>query len=184
MEKLTTARGRLGQFGPLTLVLLFFALTSLLEAQTNEAIYLRFGNPSAIQGESTDAAHAGWIMITSYSDGLTAGPRPVGARPTPVVPPIRLRKPIDLATPRLLEAVRTRTPFPEAEIHFVRGAFIYMRILLSDVIVTESSFDTGQPPASREVLALDYNQIEMTHTKQLPDGTAGGTTSFTWSRVP
>lgn len=70
-----------------------------------------------IKGESLDAAHRGWIDVESFSFSLERAGA-AGSKHLPLV----IRKPVDKASPKLLEAATRNRVLSRMEMEFIRPA--------------------------------------------------------------
>ena len=150
---------------------------------TNTTIFVNFGD---IKGESQDETHTNWVEAIAYSDGFSHEPQAMartgGRAPIdPIFFPVKIVKLIDASSPKLREASVKGTHIPQVEIQFLRDGFLYLSVKLEEVLVAEVTSSMELPGAFREVVLLDFGAVEMTYTKQKPDGTAGGTITFKWS---
>jgi type VI secretion system secreted protein Hcp len=171
----------------LLLILAILAAPSMMQAQSGGIkVFVQLGD---IRGESADRDHKDWIDAAACSDGFIMPliTRPGAASGEPEVSPVRILKAVDAASPKIREAALMGTHIPEVTIEFTRAGgdsrFKYLEIKLKEVLVTEVSMTTQVSDVSQELVALDYGSVEMTYTLQKPDGTAGGTIRFKWTRT-
>jgi type VI secretion system secreted protein Hcp len=120
-----------------------------------------------VPGESADATHEGWIQIHSFQTAM------LGASSTEVatLPPIRLGKKVDKASPLLAGACATGQHIARAKLNLVRTtptrARLY-QITFEDVLVTGLSAAGVAAEASSspdELLELLPRRISWTYTE-------------------
>jgi type VI secretion system secreted protein Hcp len=117
-----------------------------------------------IPGESTDAAHQGWIEVLSFSWGV----HKPGAVPTPPqVEDIVIVCTLDKSSPKLFEACCIGTQIPTATLALRRpGGNTYMVYELKDMII--SSFRAGGDikvdAVPTEQISLNFGQVDSTYT--------------------
>ena len=126
-----------------------------------------------IPGESTDAAHQGWIEVLSFSWGLT---KPAAVPTPPQVEDIVIVCTLDKSSPKLAEACCIGTQIPTVTLALRRpGGNTYMEYKLKDVIV--SSFQAGGDikvdAVPTEQISLNFREIESTYT--MTDGNSVNT---------
>lgn len=153
--------------------------------------FVNFGD---IKGESTDKDHKDWVMILSYSHGVTqpasVTQKTAGGRSAEEVnhQEFRIVKLVDAATPKLYEAACKGTHIPEVTIELWRAGgdkpVKYLETKLKEVLISGviANGDTGgahQFPT--ETVNMTYGSIEWTYTKQKPDGTAAGNVASKWN---
>lgn len=127
-----------------------------------------------LPGESTDPGHPEWLDVLSFS---AAGDPPLVARE------ITLRRKLDKASPRLLEACVKGRVFPEVELHLSQldegKPRLFWKLLLKNVRVLSclhSAADGGNSAPPAEILKLAHDGMSMTYY-QLSDPTAPPVTS-------
>ena len=138
--------------------------------------YLRI---PGIDGESTDAAHASWITISSVSSGdlksesalniasqsSGAGSGKVAMQPMDansgmttgrrMHQPFVIVKEVDKASPKLMQAASSGQHFPEVDVDMDGNHY-----KLSDVTLTVRKAGGDRP---METITFTYQQIEMSH---------------------
>jgi type VI secretion system secreted protein Hcp len=123
-----------------------------------------FLSVDGIPGESTDAAHQGWIEVQSFSWGL----HKAGTIPTaPQIGDIVIVCTLDKSSPKLAEACCIGTHIPTVILAMRRpGGNTYMEYKMSDVLV--SSFQAGGDikidVVPTEQISLNFRQVESTYT--------------------
>jgi len=163
-------------------------------AISREIAYLDIDD-GAIQGESEEAAHSGWIealavyytarqpaATTVTSVGGRAGRRADFSDLTVV-------KELDKASPKLYLACARGDHIPKVEFDFVRLAggnrVVYHRITLRDAYITSISpvmtHRTDQHYTHLEEVAFSYSQIEWQYTPYDASGTPGTPETTKWS---
>lgn len=150
-----------------------------------------------VKGESTDDKHKDWIEVLSYSHGMSmpvsntkssAGGASTGRTQHS---DLAITKYIDLASPKLAEAVSKGTHYKTAKLELCRagGSQIpYLTISLGQVLISSvqhtavapsnnsaatSEANTDHLPT--ESISLNYGTIEWNYTQQKrTDGSGGG----------
>jgi type VI secretion system secreted protein Hcp len=141
-----------------------------------------------IKGESQEDQHKDWIEVLSYnhrvslptsstrssSGGGTTGASEHGD--------IYITKFVDMASPKLHDAVSTGKHFKKAAIDFCRqggGSKVkYLTINLEEVVISSVVSDghgKGEAELPVETVGLNYANIEWIYTQQKrPDGSGSG----------
>lgn len=153
----------------------------LLLGSTGTALAGAFLRIQEAPGESVDPAHLGWIDLTSVQNTVT-NPSPTRAIPGTT---LRLVKPVDRATPRLLEAICRGTLLPSAELEWTRpGAqgSRFHRIVLENVRLSAQAVAGGNGLAV-EQLTLDFERAQWTYTEFSATGSAVADDLVFWDFV-
>lgn len=132
-----------------------------------------------IEGESTDAAHAGESEIESFEWAATNKPTQArgGGRGAGKVEmhDVIIKKPVDKMTPQLAVTCATGAHIPEAVIAMRRAGGEqqeYMTITFKDVLVTSVSNNGGRDTdIPIETVQLNFVEVEWEYKPQKPDGT-------------
>jgi type VI secretion system secreted protein Hcp len=141
-----------------------------------------------IDGESSDAHHRGEIELTSWAFGVAnSGTTHMGGGGAGTgrasVTDLSVRKRVDIATPALLQAATTGKRLSAATVTVRRAGaapFDYLRVALTDVMVTGCSLaGEGDEPSAEEV-TLSFGKVQVTYTPQAADGSPGPAHSFGW----
>jgi len=152
-----------------------------------------FANFGDIKGECTDKNHKDWVMITSFSHGITqpasVTQKTSGGRTAEAVQhsEFQIEKMVDAATPKLYEAACKGTHIPKVTIECWRAGgdpVKYFEVEMKEVLisgVTANGNPKGDHGFPTEVVSLTYGAIQWTYTKQKPDGTAGGNIAAKWN---
>ena len=136
-------------------------------------ILLKFG--TAINGESTVAAHDKWITVSSIQFGVGRGISSVGGggdRETsnPSFSEVTMTKSMDVASTELFMQATCGKSLGKAEIHFIQtgGADakgqVYLKIELEDVLVSSYSASSGGDRPS-ESISLNFTKISYQYDK-------------------
>ncbi len=136
-------------------------------------ILLKFG--TAINGESTVAAHDKWITVNSIQFGVGRGISSVGGggdRETsnPSFSEVTMSKSMDVASTELFMQATCGKSLGKAEIHFIQtgGADakgqVYLKIELEDVLVSSYSATSGGDRPS-ESFSLNFTKISYQYDK-------------------
>lgn len=155
-------------------ILLLTALISVSPGllSSRAAAFLKLGD---IKGEATDAAHKDWINLSSFTHGITeqrdsASGLPTGKRQHK---PVVITKPVDKATPRMLELLTQGGVVPFVRLDFVSTGPRprYYQITLEDVLISSyQSVGSGGDEAPAESFSLNYEKIKWTYTEFAEDG--------------
>jgi type VI secretion system secreted protein Hcp len=147
-------------------------------------IFLKFD--PAIDGGSRDDKFSKWIVIQSFSWGVT-NPPPDAKGDLPSAPEsLNLSGVVDRQSPRLFEAAAKGTLFTSAELDVAsEGADeqVFYKVRISDVFIT--SYQVGgaeSGPGLNEQYAISYRKLENEFRPQNEDGSLGApiTGSFDW----
>jgi type VI secretion system secreted protein Hcp len=157
--------------------------TTLLPLSSPGAAYMKLGD---IKGEATDAAHKEWINLSSFAHGITeqrdsASGLPTGKRRHK---PVVITKPVDKATPLMLELLTQGGVVPFVRLDFVADGPRprFYQITLENVLV--SSYQTGGSAGDEvptESFSLNYEKIKWTYTEFDQDGRGDRDHSFYWN---
>ena len=149
----------------------FFATVLLAAGPASAAWFMKI---AGIPGESTDARHAGWTEVQSFSTGrvssqaLESGPRT--ASPALGGPDtLTFTKTVDKASPNLMKASAERRRLQTILIECWKpgASHAYMEIKLKEVLV--SSYQKGgSQQFPTETIKMTYGAIEWTYTKPPP----------------
>jgi type VI secretion system secreted protein Hcp len=143
-----------------------------------------------IPGESTDAAHKGWIEIDSFSSGVSqmagsdrsAGG--VGAGGKAQFQDISIAKQVEKSSPKLQAFCADAKTIPMVEIHFCRATgkkTVYLEYKLTDAIISSMSVSGGGGVPPSESIAFNFGKIEMTYTEtDHKTGAAKGKVASWW----
>lgn len=140
-----------------------------------------------VKGESQEDQHKDWIEILSFDHSITqptsstrssAGGATTGSSQHG---DLFISKHVDLASPKLSEAVSTGKHFKTAVLEFFRqsgGAKVkYLKINLGEVLIS-SMHASANSDLPVESLGLNYGTIEWVYTQQKrQDGSGGGNTT-------
>ncbi len=133
-----------------------------------------------VSGSSTDAAHASWIPVVSFSysvqsprdasSGLATGKRQHE--------PFVVTKQTDKSSPVLFRAASAGRVFPQVVLEFLTrdGSKKYSITLGKAVVSSVKTSSGGDRPS--ESVSFNFETIEYRYTPQKPDGTAGGSTTI------
>ena len=147
------------------------------------AAYLKLGD---IKGESTAAAHAGWIELDSFSHGITnqvdaASGLPTGKRQHK---PFVVTKPVDKSSPLLLGLATRGGVVPVVRLDFVNPASgrRYYQVTLENVLVTSyQTSGSGGDARLVDSFSLNYEEIKWTYTEFDKDGLADRDHAYFWN---
>lgn len=146
-------------------------------------VFLRL---DGIPGESADQQHRDWIEVASFRFAASAGAAPEGlaGMVRAQVDELRIGKPVDLASPRLLEACLAGRHVKEAVVEIIRlpTRIRFLEYRFSDVFVTAVSLDVGGDEAvstELEQVRLTFGKVRMTYHHKSATG-AAAQTGFGW----
>jgi type VI secretion system secreted protein Hcp len=170
------SRNRVGRILSMLAALMAVAATPPATAATPEC-FLRV---DGIPGESADARHRGEIELTGWTLGVTsavstaAGAAASAGRPE--FQPLKVTQRLDRAIPPLVGLIAAGQHVPSVTLTCRRPgreAADYLKIALSDVLVTGVRLtEAGEAPPSAEV-TLVYGRIVVEYRPQMPDGSLG-----------
>ncbi len=145
---------------------------------------------SDVEGSAQHDDHRGEIDVLAWQFGLSRsaeggaglGAGRAAARPT--FDALFVGKPVDKATPQLLQSCASGKHHAEAALSLVSAtessSLDYLTVALRDVQVTSvADFGTSEFMPTEE-LTLTFGQVEVAFTEQLPTGEAGDTVTFGW----
>ena len=144
-----------------------------------------------IEGESVDPKHKDEIDVLAWSWGLhvdLSGGTGMGGGGAgkAMVEDIKIIKQVDRSSADLALHVFNGKSIPKAEIVVERdtgqGPFQYIKIELKDVLVTRVAIggkDTDE--ATGETITLNFDEICVTYTPQMQDGSPGPEEETCWS---
>jgi type VI secretion system secreted protein Hcp len=129
-----------------------------------------------IEGESTDKTHPGEIEVSSFSWGVSnptsIGSGGGGSTGKAVLQDFHFGMPTSKASPNLMLACATGRHTPQATLTLRRGTFEFLKIKLSDCLV--SSYELGgdntsasdDPNSPLDQLSLAFVKIDFLYTVQ------------------
>lgn len=151
-------------------------------------IFLKLSN--GIKGEAADETHTGEIDILNWSWGLTqSGTTHVGqggGQGKVNVQDISVVKYLDLATNDLIKRCSNGEHIEEGTL-IVRKAgtnpLEYLTIKMNHILI--SSYQTGGGADGldrvQEQMSMNFRAFYVTYTLQMPDGSAGASSSYGWN---
>ena len=142
-----------------------------------------------VDGESTSAAHKGWIEIQSWSWGASqpsTGGFGSGGATGRLTGHVTLIKRIDKATPLLFKRCSDGTVLALATVELTRGgAQTYLKYELKEVLVSSIAHgDVDGDGLLDETITLDFTGTKLTYTQLDASGKAVGQTSAEGASVP
>jgi type VI secretion system secreted protein Hcp len=150
--------------------------------------YLRI---DGIKGESADAAHEGWIEVSSAHFGVVQ-PRSATASTGGGHTAercehrtISLTKLVDLASPVLMQTCSMGRTIPKAKLEFLRAdgegqRVKYYEVELENVIISNMDQVLGDGNVLLDEIGLSYSRVKWKYTQQKIAGGAGGNTAGGW----
>ncbi len=142
-----------------------------------------------VDGESTNAAHKGWIEIQSWSWGVSqlgSGGAGGGFAAGRLTGHVTLIKRIDKASPLLFKRCSDGTVLPLVTIELTRGGTeTYLKYELKEVLVSSIAHgDVDGDGAPDETITLDFTSTKLTYTQYDASGKPVGQTSAEGASVP
>ena len=151
-------------------------------------VYLQI---EGIKGESTDAAHSGWIECTSAQWGVT---QPKSATASTAgghtaercdLRSISVTKLADLASPILMQNCASGRTLPKARIEFMRAdgqgeRIRYYEVELENVLIGSVHQSVHEGDILQDSVSLKFSKVRWRYTQQRVLGGAGGNTSGGW----
>ena|SRR5437763_4131786 len=148
--------------------------------------YLKLETP-AIKGDCTAGDHTDDIEVLNWNHGFsqptsaTRSSAGGGTVEQASHQPMSLSKYIDSATSQLLKTCWSGKTIGTATLFCYRAsgaednkAVLYLKVVMTDVVISNQSLSGGGGDLPVENLALDYGTVQYTYTLQKDDGTAGG----------
>lgn len=146
---------------------------------------------SKIEGESTDAKHAGWIEIADcgmeilQTVSTTASSAGGASAERADFSDFRFTKQLDKASPLLALACADGTVFDDITVELCRAGsekVKFMEIKMTNSIISAITMDAGGEFPTESV-RLNYGKISWTYTQQKRQGGMGsGNVSAGWDR--
>jgi type VI secretion system secreted protein Hcp len=181
-------RNLIFQFGTIMLFVCIALLSGI--SQVHAAPPEIYAKVQDTDGESKDAGHEGWIIIKAVDFGVDMpipnSPAQSGQRAsgTANFGEFKIFKEFDRATPGLFKACSNGRPYTEdVIIDFVEpmgtSKLVYLRIRLSETIVSEVRYEVDTEGTILEVINLNYAKIIMEYTPQ-EKGQPGGVIPAGW----
>lgn len=144
---------------------------------------------AGIRGDSTDADHAGEIVVGGYSFGVantgSAGGGTGGGQGKATFTDLALTTEASSASPQLLVACASGNHFPEAVLTVRRGAgeqgLEFLKVTVEDVVISGyQAAGTTADGATHETFTLNFATIKVEYTPQTATGGAGTVSSGGW----
>lgn len=158
-----------------------------LAAVDADNIYLSVPSTSfPILGESTSAKHPNTSTALSVASGvITSATATTTGRSTPQS--VVITKPVDTYTPQLAKRVSSGQHLPSVTIWFAQtgadGERDIARLVLTDVLVKQSSLRFGAGGQATEVVTLVVRKEQLVYWPQKQDGSLGGAVVYCWNWV-
>jgi type VI secretion system secreted protein Hcp len=162
----------------LTLALSLLVVVGFAQPQSAEAQNVKmFLQVSGINGPSTDSQHKGWIDVLSYGQGVSTA-----STTTPAdFQPLKVLKHVDDTSPALLLDAAQGDHLEQVQLDVVRSdGLVLLNIVLYDAVVGSVSSTSDSDHPLLELVTFFFGKIRITATIINPDGTSGGTTTFSW----
>jgi len=128
-----------------------------------------------IEGESADRTHPGEIEISSFSWGVAntgGGSTGGGGTGKAVLQDFSFSMATSKASPNLMLACATGKHFPEAALTIRRGDFEFMKIRLSDCLVSsyslggDNTHSSEDPDSPHDSMSINFVKIDFLYTVQ------------------
>jgi type VI secretion system secreted protein Hcp len=144
--------------------------------------FLKVDGPQGmIQGESTDAAHPGWIELMSFQFGASAstgaGTATGAGAGRANLNEITITKRVDKASTALRLAFASGQHIKEVILHCRKagsdGTVVYYQVTLQNVLISSDRGGGTGAGVPTESLSLNFTKMNVEYTPQKPDGTLG-----------
>lgn len=168
-----------------TIGLMLGALLLSMTAQASETFYM---NIPGIKGESLDKTYAGWIPLTSFSDGFMSSGRAGGGSTGRgagrlVCQALQVVKQLDSSSPAITAAVATGEVFHEIDLVAVVAGdtpFTFLKFALHNAVISSVTFGGDSSTSARvETLSVTAPKVDVTYWPQQADGTRGAALTTT-----
>lgn len=137
-----------------------------------------------IPGESKDSKHKDEIELVSFSWGLSNIPSHAGGGMGRAdFQDLHFTRPVDKASPQLFLACASGKHIKEANLSVRRagkGQMEYLKIKLSDVLITTVQDGAGGGDAPQESVGLAFGRIDLEYHPQQASGAAAGALKAGW----
>lgn len=151
-------------------------------------VYLQI---DGIKGESTDAAHEGWIELTSAQWGVkqpksaTASTGGGHTAERCEHRSISITKLADLASPILMQTCSSGRTIPKAKLEFMRAdgdnkPIKYYEIELENVLIGNVDQAIHEGGDLRDSIGLKFSRVKWKYTRQKIGGGVSGNTAGGW----
>jgi type VI secretion system secreted protein Hcp len=138
----------------------------------------------SINGTVNLSKYRGWILVNSFSTGITTATSSNsgggGAVGKPMCQPLVLIKPLDSTSPEVAAAAAGGKHFATVTLAALSGGndHEFLRFVLKNAIITSVLFGGDSVSSSRtETVTIAAQQIQISSTPQSPDGSNSGTTT-------
>lgn len=138
----------------------------------------------SINGAVNFSKYRGWILVTSFSTGITtatsSNPGSGGGASKPMCQPLVLIKPLDTTSPELALAAASGKHFATVTLAALSGGneHEFLRFVLKNAIITSVLFGGDNVSSSRtETVTISAQQMQISSTPQSPDGSGGATST-------
>jgi type VI protein secretion system component Hcp len=156
-------------------------LLSLTARAGTESFYM---NIPGIKGESVDKAYAGWIPVTSFSEGFVTSSRGGGGatgRSTSrlVCQALQVVKQLDSSSAAITAAVATGQVFHEIDLVAVTAGgdaagLTFLKFALHNAVISSVTFGGDSSTSARvETVSVSAPKVEVTYWPQSLDGKLG-----------
>jgi type VI secretion system secreted protein Hcp len=151
-------------------------------------VYLQI---DGIKGESTDAAHVGWIEVTSAQMGVrqpksaTASTGGGHTAERCEHKSIALTKIADLSSPILMQTCSAGRTIPKARLEFMRAdgdgvPVKYYEVELDNVLIGSMDQVVHEGSGLHDSFTLKFSKVKWRYTHQKIGGGSGGNTQGGW----
>jgi type VI secretion system secreted protein Hcp len=130
------------------------------------AAYMKLGD---IKGEATDSDHKDWIIIDSFSWGLSqTGSTTTGGGTGKVsMQDLSFTKKVDKSSPLLMLRCAKGERLPEGLVSYTkqteRGPVVFLKLRFSDLLISGYKFHGNSDALPTDQLSLNFTKIEMTY---------------------
>jgi len=176
------------------MVALVIGVVVLAAQSASGAAYIKFDAvDGTIEGESNYAPGGSkWCDMTTFVQALEKPGETYSARRSASGAPFEVvvTKELDKASPKISEAC-VQSPvkvFPKVEIHLLTDILgsqeIYLKIVMTNVVVTEYSISGDADDRPTEEFSLNYDEVTFTYTPYDSGGSPGSNVAYTFDAVP
>ncbi len=144
-----------------------------------------------VTGECVESAHAGWIDVESYSEGLqnqsTAGYGGGAGLGTVQYHDINITCQLEKAIPNLMVGCADGKHYPSAKLHATKmggdgKSWTYLEVIMNDVVVTAVNFSGSQNQIPMVQVSLAFTKIKTEYWQQTNTGGKGASTNAGWDQ--
>jgi type VI secretion system secreted protein Hcp len=146
---------------------------------------------AGVTGECVESAHAGWIDVESYSEGLqSSGSASYGGGAgvgSVSYNDMTITCQLEAAIPTLMAACADHKHYADAKLHATKmggsgSSWTYLEITMSDVVVTGVHFSGSANQIPHVQVSLNFTKIKTEYFTQTAQGSKGPSTNAEWDQ--